>query len=176
MTNFAPHKRAPFKPTAAMIEAAENLFFAMAFEQTVRPIVEGYQRKILSERTWRCASEHLERAKRRESDEPVQSHVTDIKLAWTMEKLDFALYVERCNEERIAAGLIVETEAHCPLLVAQDMTRKAKYALCEAMASVSKISADAAVSLKPADYDKIVDLSLRMLAPFVRNALAQALR
>jgi hypothetical protein len=154
-----------------MIQAAENLFAAMAFEQTVRPIVEDYQRKILAERIWRCAPEYLERAKRRACDEPVVSHVTDIKLAWTMLKADFALYIERCNEERIAAGLAVETEAHCPLLVAEDATRKAKYALCDAMACVTKIPADAAVTLKQADYNRMVDLSLRLLAPFVKNPL-----
>jgi len=159
-----------------MIEAAENLFVAMAFEQTVRPIVEAYQRKILAERTWRCAPEYLERATRRASDEPVESHITDINFAWTMEKEDFALYIKRCNEERIAAGLVVETEAHCPLLVAQDTTRKAKYALYDAMASVTKMSADAAVALKLADYNKLIDLSLRLLAPFVKNPLALALR
>jgi len=176
MTNPATPKRAPFKPTAAMIEAAENLFVALAFEQTVRPIVEGYQRKILAERTWRCAPEYLERATRMASDEPVESHVTDIKLTWTMEKADFAIYLGRCNEERSAAGLIVETEAHCPLLVAEDTTRKAKYALCEAMTSVTNMNADAAVALKPADYNKMIDLSLRLLAPFVQNPLALALR
>ena len=176
MTNPATPKRATFKPTEAMVEAAENLFVAMAFEQTVRPIVEGYQRKILAERIWRCAPEYLERAQRRASDELLESHITDVKLTWTMEKADFALYVERCNEERIAAGLVVETEAHCPLLVAQDTTRKARYALCDAMASVTKMSADAAVMLKRDDYERMIDLSLRMLAPFVQNPLALALR
>lgn len=159
-----------------MIEAAENLFVAMAFEQTVRPIVEGYQRKILTERIWRCAPEYLERANRRAPDEALDSQITDIKLAWTMEKADFALYVERCNEERIAAGLVVETEAHCPLLVAQDTTRKAKYALCDAMASVTKMPADSAVTLKREDYERMIDVSLRLLAPFVQNPLALVLR
>lgn len=159
-----------------MIVAAENLFVAMAFEQTVRPIVEGYQRKVLAERTWRCASEYLERANRRASNEPVEPHVTDIKLAWTMEQADFAVYIGRCNEERIAAGLVVESEAHCPLLVAEDTTRKAKYSLCDAMASVTKIPADAAIRLKRDDYERMIDLSLRLLAPFVENPLALALR
>lgn len=42
----------PFKPTAAMIEAAESVFLAMAFEQSVRSIVESYQQRILQERAW----------------------------------------------------------------------------------------------------------------------------
>lgn len=156
-----------------MIQAAENVFAAMAFEQTLRPIVEGYQRKILSERTWRCAPEYLERAIRRSLDEPVESHVTDIKLTWTMEKTDFARFIKRCDEERLAAGLFVENEAHCSLLVAEDTTRKAKYALFKAMASITKITADSAVTLKHADRDKLTDLSLRLLAPFVKNPISR---
>jgi hypothetical protein len=159
-----------------MIEAAETLFAAMAFEQTVRPIVEGYQRKILAERTWHCAPEYIERVQRRTSEQPVKTYINDIKLAWTMESSDYARYLKRCDEERIAAGLVVESESHCPLLFAEDMTRKAKYALCDAMASVTKIPADAAVVLKRTEYEKLIDLSLRVLAPFVKNPLGQVAR
>lgn len=158
-----------------MIEAAENVFTAMASEQYVRPIVEAYQRKILAERLWRCAPEYLERAKKRESSEPVGHYVTDIKAAWTMESSDFALYSKRCNEERIAAGLVVESNAHCPLLVAEYRTRKAMYNLCDVMVCVTNIPASDAVSLKPADYNKFIDLHLRLLAPFVKNPLRQPL-
>jgi hypothetical protein len=91
MTKPTTDKQAAFTPTAAMIKAAENVFVAIAFEQTVRPIVEGYQRKILAERTWRCAPEYIERAQRRASDEPVEQNVSDIKLAWTRSPTSHAL-------------------------------------------------------------------------------------
>lgn len=172
MINPATPKPATFKPTAAMIEAAETLFLAMTHEQCIRPVVEAYQRKILAERTWRCAPEILERAHRRASEEPMEQHVTDIKSAWMMEKADFALYIKRCNEERIAAGLVVESDAHCPLLVAEDLTRQAKYALCDAMVPITGISADDALRLRHPGYDQFVDLNLRQLAPFVKNPLA----
>lgn len=172
MTHSPNPKSATFTPTAAMIEAAETLFLALAHEQCIRPVVEAYQRKILSERTWRCAPEILERAQRRASDEPMQQHVTDIKLAWTMEKADFAHYIKRCNEERIAAGLVVESDSHCPLLVAEDLTRKAKYALCDAMVPITGISADDALRLRHPGYDEFVDLNLSQLAPFIKDPLA----
>jgi hypothetical protein len=40
------------------------------------------------------------------------------------------------------------------------------------MASVTKMPAASAVRLKSADYNRLVDLSLRLLAPFVKNPLA----
>lgn len=163
----------PFKPTPEMIEAAENVFLAMAFEQSVRPIVEGYRQTIFAERTWRCDPDLVERMERRSSDQPVEQYVTDIKSTWMMEKADFALYLERCNAERIAAGLVVEHESYCPLLVAENMTIQAKHALCDAMAGVTNIPAKTAATLKLDDYRKFIDLNLRLLAPFVTNPLAK---
>lgn len=156
-----------------MIAAAENVFLAMAFEQSVRPIVEGYRRKILAERTWRCAPDVVERMERRSSDQAVEQYVTDIKFTWTMEQADFAAYDERCNAERIAAGLVVEHESYCPLLMAENLTIQAKHALCDAMAGVTNILAKKAATLKLDDYRKFVDLNLRLLAPFVKNPLAK---
>jgi hypothetical protein len=68
MNQPATAARTPFQPTAPMIQAAEDLFLAMAFEQSVRPIVEGYQRKILAERTWHVAPNMLD-----------QGHVDDAR-------------------------------------------------------------------------------------------------
>jgi hypothetical protein len=165
----------PFKPTAAMIKAAESVFLAMAFEQSVRSIVESYQQKILQERAWRCDPDLVGRMERRSSDQPVEQNVTDIKSiksTWMMEKADFVIYLERCNAERIAAGLVVEHDSYCPLLVAEHITIQAKHALCDAMASVTNITAVKAAPLQLNVYRNFVDLNLRLLAPFVTNPLA----
>lgn len=90
-----------------------------------------------------------------------------------MEESDFLLCLKRCKEERDAAGLVVPHNSYCPLLVAENTTRQAKYALCYAMTVVTNIAAATAVTLKRADYDKYVDLALRLLAPFVTNPLTQ---
>jgi hypothetical protein len=165
MTNTAKPAAAPFKPTAEMIAAAENVFLAMAIEGTTRPIVVGYQRKILTEREW-----YSDPAM---SNVPgVPERITDPKYAWIMASEDFALYHKRCNEERIAAKLQVETDDQCPLLVAKNVTRLAKTALLDTMASITKIDGATAASMKAADYDKMVDITLRLLAPFVKNVLA----
>ena len=158
---------------ADRLAAAENVFLAMAFEQSVRLIVEGYRQKILAERTWRCVPDLVERMARRSSDQPAEQYVTDIKFTWMMEKEDFALYHDRCNPERIAAGLVVEHDSYCPLLVAENITIQAKHALCDAMAGVTNIPAKTAATLKLDDYRKFVDLTLKLLAPFVTNPLAK---
>lgn len=165
MTHSANPARPPFKPTPEMIAAAENVFLAMAMEGTTRPIVESYQKKIIAEREWYSDPTM--------SNAPgIAERVTDPKFAWTMGTDDFAEYRKRCNEERIAAKLQVETEDHCPLLVAENLTRLAKNALLDTMAGITKIDSTAAAALKTADYEKMVDLALRLLAPFVKNVLA----
>lgn len=167
MTHPANPARPPFKSTLEMIVAAENVFLAMAIEGTTRPIVETYQKKILSEREW------LSDPALTSTNAPgVPDRVTDPKYAWVMGADDFGLYRKRCNEERITANLPAETDDHCPLLVAENITRLAKTALLDTMASITKIDGATAAAMKADDYNKMIDLALRLLAPFVKNVLA----
>jgi hypothetical protein len=164
MTNPANNNRPQFKPTAEMITAAENVFLAMAMEGTTRPIVESYQKKIIAEREWRSDPAM--------SNVPgIPDRIADPKYAWTMGTDDFAAYRKRCNEERIAAQLPAETDDHCPLLVAENITRLAKTAMLDTMAGITNIDGTKAAAMKAADYDKLVDITLRLLAPFVKNVL-----
>ncbi len=41
-----------FTPTAEQIRSAELVFNCMALIATIRPVVEGYQRRILEENRW----------------------------------------------------------------------------------------------------------------------------
>jgi len=166
MTISAIPTRPSFKPTPEMIAAAENVFLAMAMEGTTRPIVESYQKKVIAEREW-----YSDPAM---SNAPgIPDRVTDPKYAWTMSNDDFAVYRKRCNEERIAAKLPAETDDHCPLLVAENITRLAKTALLDTMAGITNIDGTKAAAMKAADYDKLIDITLRLLAPFVKNVLAR---
>lgn len=165
MTNPANPARPQFKPTPNMIAAAENVFLAMTIESAIRPIVEGYQKKILAERAW-LSDPAMSGAS------GLPERITDPKHSWVMSTNDFAHYRNRCNEERIAANLPAETADHCPLLVAANITRLAKNTLLDTMSGITKIDGATAASLKAADYEKMVDLALRLLAPFVKNVLA----
>ena len=171
MNNTANSAPSPYKPTPEMIATGENLFLAMAYERTVRPIVEGYERKILAERSWEVAPEQ-------QAVPGEVEYVTDINMTWLMKGDAFNAYRKRCNEERIAAKLdsaiddSCEQDDYCPLLVAQDVTRRARFALCDAMASVTNINGATAVGMMLADYDKLIDITLKLLAPFITNPLA----
>lgn len=164
MTSANP-ARPQFTPTPEMIAAAESVFLAMTIESATRPVVESYQKKILTEREW-----YSDPAM---SNAPgIPERITDPKYAWVMGSEDFRLYRKRCNEECIAAKLPAETDDRCPLLVAENMTRLAKKAMLDTMASVTKLDGATAASMNAADYDHFVDLTLRLLAPFVKNVLA----
>lgn len=169
MANIENKAAEPFKPTADMIAAAEAVFVAEAFEQTLRPIVEDYKRKILSERVWHMSPD-IRAGVRRTGDMPIDTRITDIRYAWMMSEADFAEFARLCNAARITANLVVESEAHCPLGVAEEITRQAKRKLAEVMAGVSGIDLETISTMRMEHYEHYVDLTLRLLAPFVGSA------
>lgn len=97
--------------------------------------------------------------------------VSNPKYAWIMAPVDLDLYLDRCKDERIAAKLSVESDDECPLLVSENITRLAKTKLLDMMAGITKIDGAAAAAMKLDDYDKLVDITLRLRAPFVKNVL-----
>lgn len=142
-----------FNPTEGMREAAKEVFTAMAYTKTIRGIVEPYRNRILVEI----------KAVNVETGEPVTKDFD----AYLMSDEQFNLYVKRCNEERIKAGLKVECEGYCPLLVAEELERKAKRALIKALNPITGVDVDGLLCLGMDNYHKYVDLSLRLMASFV---------
>lgn len=165
-----PHT--PFRPTQLMIEATETLLLAMANEQLIRETVEAYKQRILAERRWEVSPTMLDAMRRRENPED-EKYVTDIKYAWMMCDADFAVYDQRCRQERIAANLHVQIDSQCPLLVAEELTRQAKYAMCDAMSPLTGIDGMKSVTLQLDQYDELIEKTLRLMAAFVTNPLAK---
>jgi hypothetical protein len=155
-----PFTNKTFQPSQEMLTAAENVFVAMAFENTIRPVVEAYQLKILGEREWMITEEFLDHP-----DQPRQ--VQKLKDTFLMSESDFKQFAKRCNEERSGAKLHVQSEEFCPLLVAEDMTRVAKTVLIDVMTSITTIRSDDPKLLLD-DRAKLVDMTLKLLAPFVK--------
>lgn len=149
-----------FKPTPAMIEAAEALFFAMAHLSLVQPIVQNYQRLILNEGQWRVKRAYVEKGL---ADEVV----LDPERSYIMEETDFALYDELCKKAQVMAGLGVKEPGSCPLLEAETAVRNAQASLVQTMSAVTGHSLDQLLMLPHKSYLQYVDLSLRLLAPFV---------
>jgi hypothetical protein len=153
-----------FQPTPDMIRAAENVFTAQALHDTVESIVRSYQRRILAEGQWPVASKLRDAGIRETIDAPEKD--------WLLGEDDFQTYLTRCEAERINAGLRVSKEGNCPLLEAESALRQAQYALIAVMAPVTKVT-EADARMFPTELrDKVVDLSLRFLAPYVRDGKA----
>jgi hypothetical protein len=160
MTNTKPN----INITPEMKQAAKTVFKAMAFAQTIRPIVEGYQQKIIDEIKPRVDPKH---------GWAKNKTVTTFKDSCLMCDEDFKIYLKRCNEERIKAKLHVDNEEFCPLLVAEDLQRQAERAFIEAMEPITHLTLDKVLCSKNGleNYRKLIDLSLRLLAPYVDNKL-----
>lgn len=154
-----------FRPSPEMVEAVENVFLAMANEQTIRPIVNEYQQRILAENQWRVNPSLADRIT------GGIEIILDPKLAYLMTEDDIAIFHSKCNEARQVAGLYVDNDAHCPLLVAEDLTRLAKRALVVSMTSETGLTPDKLLDAGMAKYNEYVDITLRLLAPFAKNPL-----
>jgi len=144
-----------------MITAAEAVFAAMANVQTIEPIVQGYQTAIL--------------AKHRFAPDPELTRfaseiILDPKEAFLLKDADFKVYNAECLAERDRLGLKVDKPEFCPLLVAEDLQRKAEHWLVEAMKPVTGLDLDRLLCAGVEELKKYIDLALRLLAPFVRSA------
>jgi len=149
------HNMSCFRPTAEMIEAANSVFMCMAAVDLVKPIVYGYKQSILKELGW----SHLN---------PDTSYNLPDSVAST--------YYRRCNEERIAAKLHVDDPAHCPYLVTKNLLCQAQRVLVDVMEPVAGISFDRIFRTQNAleNYAALIDLNLRLLAPYCKNKLKEA--
>lgn len=156
-----------FAPSEAMIRCAETVFAAMAMLETIRPIVTGYQSGILLEGQWKVRPEWAGRCG--------SKVILDPNLSYLMSEADFADYDARCKTARKASGLRVEDEDNCPLCVAEHFLVLAQHALIDAMSETTKITTDKIVCADSEKYKQYVDLTLRLLAPFVNPKLADEL-
>ena len=161
-------QKTTFSPSTEMIRAAELVFTAKVMYETTKGIVVKYQQRILKEGQWPI------RAQYRDLDGLGSTASVEVILrpedAFLLEPDDFATYLARCNEERIKAGLLVSSEEGDPLLEAQWLLWDAEFHLIDLMAPVTGISADRLREASIEAIDEIVDLTLRLLAPYVRSA------
>ena len=151
---------AKFTPTPEMTAAAEALFMAKAYVQTIKPIVEEYQKRIIAEINPKVADRFSWIG---------FTTITEAKDSYLMNEADFNIYLQRCHDEAIKAGFQVPEFGYCPLLIAEDLERQAEHALVNAMFEISHLSVNDILCSGLEKYHKFIDLSLRLLAPFVKN-------
>ena len=148
-----------FKPTTAMKTAARAAFLSMAYTDTIRPIVEGYQKEILDFYQWAIAPEWADRRGNKETI------ILDPDRTYLLTEDDFALYMKECAVAMDKAGLTVDNPEHCPLLIAQDLQRTAENVLIETMEPITGLKAKDIYKLE--HRAKLLDLTLKLLVPFV---------
>jgi len=152
-----------FEPTNDMKSAARAVFFAMAYVETIRPIVKKYQHDILKKYKFRTSNEKIESGRRLFPDEIV----TDREHVYMLSRDDFNFYLEECRVAQKEAGLKTDSPDHCPLLVAESILTDARTILCEAMEPFTKVNKHLVLCSGLDNYRKYIDLSLKLLAPFV---------
>lgn len=157
-----------FQPTDKQLRAAETLLLAMTHEQIIEPIVKGYEREILARHQFHIDQKWVGRRG------TVDRVILDPNEAYLLNEADAKIFYEECYEARDAAGLYVEKPEHCPYCVAHHMRVQAEGAMMEAMAETPGLEHLRRVMQAKLELrDKAVDLTLRMLTPFVADSLAK---
>ena len=152
-----------FKPTQELIEAVELVFTSMAYVQSVRPVVQEIQQKILDNGNYEVSEDkqHLRpelRTIKRDED------------SWLMDDAQFQDYFTKCKTEYDEQGLTTETKEECPLLVAEDLERQDRRAMLQAAQYITNI--DPSKVWKLEKLTELEQLTLRLVAPFVSKTEA----
>ena len=145
-------------PTPDMIAAAKTVFMAKAWVDTIRPVVEGYKKVILAKHGWHIDEKWIDKGM-------TDKVILDPEHAYELSDQDFAIYLKEVKEARIQSGLKVDNEDFCPLLVAERLEMEAIRSLLTTMISITKIDPD---DVYGEHWNKLTDLTLRLLAPYVK--------
>jgi hypothetical protein len=151
-----------FKPTASMIAAAYAVFEAMATISLVRPLVLTYQRKVLQEGQWYASSEFEDMGSSPRS-------ITEPEEVFLLGEADLQKYVELCNAESLKVGLKASSPERCPLLESEEAVRQAEQLLMQEMQHITGIKPGDLLQVSLGAQKKYIDLTLRLLAPFVQS-------
>lgn len=146
-----------FKPTQEMIDAAGKVFFCIAHLKTVEPIIKALEEKLLNE------------MQLKEVRNP-KKVITDSKNLYLISDEDAELYCETYSSVLSKNGYEeFAKDGRCPLLVAKHALTLAENHLINVMEPISKISYDMLYDSSDflADRKSLIDLNLKLLAPFV---------
>jgi hypothetical protein len=158
-------KFTPEMITKEMKDAARLVLMSMAYTETIKTIVMNYRQKVLADMQPRVDPQ-WGKGKLGLEDRGTITDPDDMYLAGDkiMDEYD-----RKCRIERDKAGLKVEKDEYCPLLVAEDLQRKAEHAMVAALQPLTGVtlelllcSTDGLENLK-----KYLDLTLRLITPLL---------
>lgn len=151
----------------ALVKASETLVCAMAWEQTVRPIMENVQRNILKEIGGTDAI-NQDIAKRYPDGVYVPADVVEPKDAWLLSQFNFDIYYQSCQRAIERLKFIVPAGC-CPLLCAKSDVIKARWAILRESVNITGIGIDKMPVNKMDDASDMV-LKLTVSLGMVRKA------
>jgi len=160
-----------FKPTAEMISAANDVALAMAWVQTVEPVVKKNRQAVLDKFWYKCGNDLAKKVI--EMGDSLPEFCKNEHDTMYISDADFAHYHTECHHLHNQSGLTVDHPEQCPLLVAESLLRKAHDALVKAMEPITKITKDMIFQAPNAmeNWNKYIDLNMRLLAPYLKNTL-----
>ena len=122
------------------VKSAVNAYLlARAYAETIRDKVDSIQRKILESAKYYIDPKHLERHRRRKTDE----RITDPDETWLLSDSEHHDYLIGLKHELIKAGFEIksipgkpEYSYFCPALVVEDLQRKTEKIMIDAAAKM----------------------------------------
>lgn len=157
-----------FEPTKDMVAAAALVMHTMAAVDVIKPIVDGYRRRILEEGQWQVKPEFRDKMSRRGGGLG-EEVILDPKNAYLMSDENFAIYDAKCKAARDEAGLHVEDPEFCPLCVAEHDLVKARVLLVNAMQPITGLEYNKLLCAGLDKLDEYVNLTLKLMGPFVKE-------
>ena len=156
----------PHGYTPKMIAAAEQVLLATAFEQHVRPVVIAYETAILERLQLRSAPSFLQYG--------IDKVIRERKETFMLGEDDRDLFLKETFNARDEAKLISSHPEGCPLIEAEILRLGAEQELIKSLADhplladFAKVATSGVIPLE--ERTKVIDLTLRLLSPYVRSA------
>ena len=145
-------KRMADDPVA--IRVAFAVMTAMACESAIRAIVEPIQQEVID--AFRFINQET------------GEEINNSRQMYMASDEDFRLYMADTRRLYRDKGIQPENPDHCPLLVAEDLTRKAKQNMIDYCEQYTGIGHSDLFYDFPNDYNNYIDLTLRFFAPKVK--------
>jgi hypothetical protein len=145
------------------IKVATALFQAVAYEQTVREIIQPKQEEVVRFFRFKVDSEKKKTLSRYKLQEYIEK-ASDMYLA---SDEDFNLYMAEMDKFHREQGFKKPSAEYCPLLMAESLTRKTRVQVADFLEPYTGISYDM-VSGSLENYRKYFDLIMHIFAPYIK--------
>jgi len=143
-----------------VLTAAQTLIQAIAYEKTVREVIEPAQQEVVDFFKFKIPEEnkHLNRT---------SDTITNPKHMYLSDDEDFKLYLAEMDRIHREKGFEKPSPDHCPLLMAESLTREAKRVFVDLTAEYTGMDTDTILHSPDGfnSYKNYIRLTLNLLAP-----------